>query len=271
MKPFSYLSAFASWAFFVVMWYLSHTSWESGWTIFLGGSIIFSCISVFLLGASLWKRQGRLTVFGFILLLPVLLGGLFVCQGIGEIGAQEEPLTFIVVDAETQKPIPNALVRLLTGVDKDNDRLVLVGGQSEGRTKTDGSVSLRPELIFTHTHRAFRPSGWIRFWDNKRLEISADGYEPLSGELQEYAGKGRPLYDSPLPPLTIGMKRNQLLENVDKCKRLVEPILVWVVTFRTWFSFTLSWRFCSCHKATHPVRVKHNSGDNSLNSGGAAA
>ncbi len=57
----------------------------------------------------------------------------------------------------------------------------------------------------------------------------------------------------------------------DLGKRLVEPVLVWVVTFRTWSSFTLSWRFCSCHKATHPIPAKHNTGDNSLNSGGAAA
>jgi hypothetical protein len=213
MKPLSYLSALASWSFFVVMGYLSHTRWESGWTIFLGGSIMFCCISVFLLGASLWKRQVKPALFGFVVLLPVLLGGLYVRQEIREIGGREEPLTFIVVDAGTQKPIANAMVRLLT--EGDNHRRVLVSGQSEGRTQTDGSVILRPELIFTHTHRAFRPSGGIRFWDDKRLEISADGYEPLSEELQKYAGHGKFLYDPPLPPITIEMKRRKLRERAD--------------------------------------------------------
>jgi hypothetical protein len=210
MSLITYLAALASWIFFFVMGYLSHRRCEGGWTIFLVGSVIFCCIGVFLLGASLWKRQGKPALFGFVVLLPHLLDGLVFChEGAAEIGAREEPLSFMVIDAGNQKPIPNALVRILTEVDKE--RFELVRGQSEGRTQTDGSVTLRPELTFTHRHIAFQPSGAIRFWD-KRLEISADGYEPLSGELQKYTGLGKYLYDPPLPPLTIEMKRPKFRE-----------------------------------------------------------
>ena len=79
----------------------------------------------------------------------------------------------------------SALVRIL----EHDDSPTLTSGQSEGRTAEDGSVSLNPELIFTATMKPFYRSGWIRYWD-KRLMVVADGFQPISVQLEDHAGQG---------------------------------------------------------------------------------
>ena len=69
-------------------------------------------------------------------------------------------------------------------------------------------MSLNPELIFTATMKPFYRSGWIRYWD-KRLMVVADGFQPISVQLEDHAGQGHRLLDPPLPPMTIEMKRRQ--------------------------------------------------------------
>lgn len=206
IKYLSYLLVLASWTFFAVLGYFAVTTLEGGLTIFWIGAVVFSCIGGYLLSASLWRREGRLARLGLLVLLPgfVLVGVMFMDSGMRAIGVQPVPLTFTLVDSETQKPIPNASVRIVT-----NERTpALLTGKSEGRTEQYGSVSLRPEFTFTETSTPFFHGGWIRFWE-LNLEIAANGYEPLTVQLSDYTGSRRPLYDPPLPPVTIEMKKQR--------------------------------------------------------------
>jgi hypothetical protein len=43
-------------------------------------------------------------------------------------------------------------------------------------------------------------------------------------------------------------------------KRMVEPILVSVVTFRARFSFPVSWRPCPCHPVSPAIPVRNSTG-----------
>jgi hypothetical protein len=210
MKLFSYVAALGSWTSFLVLQYLYVTRLAAGPAIYVGGSIIFFCIAAFLLVASWRKRQQSLAWVAGVLFLPWLVcGGLHHVQDIDEIGANEVPLTFVVVDAESQKPIPNALIQIL---DKFDEPRTVSQGQSEGRTQEDGSLSLSPSLIYTASIRSFRQSGTIRFW-NKRIEIEAEGYQLLSEKLEAYSGAYARLFDFSVLPITIAMKRRQPGEN----------------------------------------------------------
>jgi hypothetical protein len=203
MKPFAYLLVIASWVFFAVMAYFASNTLENGFIIFWIGLGVFGVIGGFLLAAGLWKKH--LAKLGMIVLLPGALCGIspFMMGGIGEIGFREEPLTFKIVDAKTRKPIPNALIRILSRFDISP---TLADGRSEGRTKENGVVDLSPELTFTFTSRPFYHSGAIRFWD-KDLEITAEGYQPVKGELSDFIGWGKSFYAPHLPPVTIEMNR----------------------------------------------------------------
>jgi len=200
MKRLSYLAVLASWVFFVVMAYFAWTTLIGGVTIFWIGSVVFYCIG----GSLLFARQTRKP--GILVLLPGLVCGLDVWgsrnSSLDEIGAHEVLLTFNVVDAETQKPIPNALVRVLYHGEPPE----LAQGQSEGRTNSEGNVTLRPDIIFTSFSTQFYHRGNVRFWD-KRLEVTAVDYKPVCQELSDYTGSNRPLNDPSPPPVTIKMNR----------------------------------------------------------------
>ena len=158
------------------------------------------------MGTAGWRKQGEL-LFVVVLIIAGVMAVLFFAlknpDGPAEIGGQEVPLTFKVVDGENQQPIANASVRIMT----DNDTVV-ARGLSAGRTDREGNVSLRPELIFTSINKNYRRSGGIRFW-GKGIEAKADGYLPLAERLETYVGLGMPLFDPPPPPITIQMKRVQ--------------------------------------------------------------
>ncbi len=126
-------------------------------------------------------------------------------QGVDEIGAREFPLSFKVVDAETDNPIPNASVRILF----DANTKETVVGQSEGQTNGDGVVNLLPELNWTSmTRPLWGRRGSVHFW-HYVLEVTARNYVPLSPELSDYTGSARPLHDPCPPPITIKMKRQE--------------------------------------------------------------
>src|SRR5438874_1829498 len=111
MRRLWYLAAPASWVFFTVMWHLSTTRWDAGFAIYVGGSVIFFCIGFSLLIAGLVKREGIFALCGIVTFVPLLIG-LQLSHDIDEIGACPVPLSLLIVDAQTQKPIPNALVRI---------------------------------------------------------------------------------------------------------------------------------------------------------------
>jgi hypothetical protein len=211
MKQLYSLWALASWIFFGAMNHLASTRLEIGFTIFRGGSVVVCCMGVYLMVASLWKRQGKLAFVGIIILLPALICWLLAFFGlgnwwaIGEIGGRELPMTIIVVDEETQKPISNALVRII----EEYDMATVTSGQSEALTAEGGKVNLMPELTYSATTKPFRRSGSIRFW-GKIVVITAEEYQPLSVQLMELTGRmGISLYAPPLLPLTIAMKRKK--------------------------------------------------------------
>lgn len=122
---------------------------------------------------------------------------------ISEIGARGVPLTIKILDDATEKPIANALVRILYFSGDE-----LAQGQAEGRTGGDGLVVLNPELWWTRDLRSGRESGGVRFWD-KAIEIKADQYGALKEELRKFIGDGMDLHDPPPPMITIRMKREQ--------------------------------------------------------------
>ena len=132
MKYLAHLAALASWVFFIVMGYFGSNTLEGGASIFWIGSVVFYCIGGYLLVA----RQGKLARSGILVLLPGLMCGLAMVDngGLAEIGSRNFPLTFKVVDAETQKPIPNALVRIL--LNEDN-QWWLEAKEKDKQTKTE--------------------------------------------------------------------------------------------------------------------------------------
>ena len=116
------------------------------------------------------------------------------------------------------------MVRLYDAVEgKVSDPPIITIGKSEGRTDGDGTVILVPKLIYTERNKAFRQSGWIQFYHTTLL-ITAEGFDPLYMHLEEYTGSRTPVFDPPLPPLTIGMTLNQLGEK-RRLKPLPPPII----------------------------------------------
>jgi hypothetical protein len=220
IRLFFTVSALASWSFFVLMGYLSFTYWEDGIIVFWAGTALFLCIGLFLLGISVWNGQARVGVPGVIVLAPVLLCGLHVQEKVGEIGSRDVPLTFRLVDQENHQPILNALVRIVSTYDEATEPL----RKSEGRTGVDGGVRLMPELTFTHTREAFRDRGNIRFWD-QRLEIIAEGYQPLSSLVSEHTGEGIPLHAGPPPPVTIALKKSKRLPEAEEVRTAILKLL----------------------------------------------
>jgi hypothetical protein len=123
-------------------------------------------------------------------------------EAMSEIGGVPLPMTFVVVDAETNKPVANALVKIHDRFDV----MEMAQGQSEGRTDADGTLNLAPQLIWTSRGMWHRRRGSIRFWDKGIMATSA-GYEPLNQDLETYTGSGRPLSD--LSPVSIVIKMNR--------------------------------------------------------------
>ena len=125
-------------------------------------------------------------------------------EAVSEIGGLTLPMTFVVVDAETNKPIANALVK----IHYRYDVMEMAQGQSEGRTDADGTLNLAPELIWTSQGMWHRRRGSIRFWD-KGITATSAGYKPLNQDLAAYTGSGRPLSDLSPVSIVIEMARNR--------------------------------------------------------------
>lgn len=119
-----------------------------------------------------------------------------------EIGARALPMRFAVVDAKTDKPIANALVRI-----HDRHDVELIQGPSEGRTDAGGTLQMAPELTWTSRGRWHRRQGSIRFGD-KRVAVTADGYVSLHQDLKTYTGPGRSLFDQ--SPVSVVIKMNRV-------------------------------------------------------------
>ena len=49
---------------------------------------------------------------------------------------------------------------------------------------------------------------------------------------------------------------------VVRSKRLIDPILVTVITFRSRFSLLVSWRYDRCPKASPVISARSSTGDN---------
>lgn len=142
----------------------------------------------------------RFVVPAIVTIVVAALVWLFIIpttQDISEIGRRALPVTVLVVDGETNKPITNALVRI-----HDHDGQT-AEGHSEGRADADGRLNLAPEMTWTSFGNWYRRRGSIRFWD-KGITVTSAGYEPLDQELEKYTGGGRPLSD--LSPVSVVVK-----------------------------------------------------------------
>ncbi len=124
-------------------------------------------------------------------------------EGPSQIGGLTLQMTIVVVEAETNRPIANALVR----IHNHYDALELARGHSEGHTDAEGTVDLAPELIWASEGKWHRRSGWIRFWD-KAVSVTSAGYEPLCDEMEAFTGRARPLHDLSPVSIVVKMKPN---------------------------------------------------------------
>jgi hypothetical protein len=127
----------------------------------------------------------------------LLMVGLFMPSEVSVywVGSRDVALQFEVVDAETQRPIGDALVCLT------DDR----GGQdlSQARTGEDGRVVIVKCFMTAGKNKA----GSVRFQDRWRLQVSAAGYVSLSVLLNEYTGKRRDLDDGDPPPIRVQLRK----------------------------------------------------------------
>jgi hypothetical protein len=205
MKHVSYLSALASWAFILLVRCLLGRDWTPTPLLFLGGAAVFLCIGLYLMGHGVFKQRNGFIVAGVFVVIPQCLCGFGLCQRIAEIGGRPIPLRIVVLDARSLRPIPNAVVRVFSGMDPAYHDAELADGESEGQTAGDGRVTVTPVLTFTSQWRDFRGGGGIRFWD-KVLEVTADDHQPVVARLMDFLDQGMGLHDPPPPTITVFMK-----------------------------------------------------------------
>ena len=121
-------------------------------------------------------------------------------DGWSEFGFLDVPMVVKVVDKNTQRPIANASVRVLS------DEGALADGQAADQTKEDGQVTLIPQLTSISRKTNGSKNGGIRFWD-KRIEVKVDGYLSIEDKLSKYAGDGISFNDLPPPLITIDVSK----------------------------------------------------------------
>jgi hypothetical protein len=172
------------------------TGWNLEWAAVIGAGVLL-VVSVLLLLLGLVRLRRFPAHAGMAILLPtlfcaVLMGGKSYWQG-----AAFAEVTFVVTDAQTGQPVPNAVVRISFMNDDP--------GASEGRTDAAGSVRLFHEFHTDGVDSPFHDSAGMTFvW--RRLQVTAEGYCPVQELLSEYGHGGYPLA-RPIPPVRVPVYR----------------------------------------------------------------
>jgi len=111
-----------------------------------------------------------------------------------------------VIDSSTQRPVPDALIRIVASVDG-------VDAQAHsGRTDTTGDLQLWSSFLGYRGYVKVPDFGFSDFVRLKgsRIEVRADGYAPREVALDEYFGQ--PEWDftasGPLKPIIVELQAN---------------------------------------------------------------
>jgi hypothetical protein len=177
------------------------TRWDV-WTGVLVGASLLACVGVVLIGRGLWKRQVSAARTGVAVLLSLLLS----CLALGCCGTYWQShhtavLAVQVTDAQTGKPVADAVIRVFTVMNRS--------GVSEGRTGATGSLRVTHEFASTGTRTPFHREGGIGLW-RETLEVEAQGYQPLQEPLESYTGGSWSVFGPPLPRVNLSLTRKRL-------------------------------------------------------------
>jgi hypothetical protein len=178
----------------------------------LGAAIFLTCAGALLIGLGWWLRRRGILDAGVV--LGILGLALFVLLPYRPFtvwdGRKAVGLTFVVVDAATGEPIPEARVRIRDlSPGADYPQLPVPPGEPgvEGQTDSTGSVVLVQRFRASGRDSPYEQTGQVRFVYGYWLQVSAEQHETVLRPLSELTGKSRDIEDPTPPPIRVELKR----------------------------------------------------------------
>jgi hypothetical protein len=175
-----------------------------------GAYLVLLAGAVLQIGRGIWQRRAGLAVFGVIGAIMLLGFSIPLFSVAIWDGRATVSLQFIVVDSTTDKPVPNATVRIRRTIDFviSTSRQTIPTGEHgvQANTSNDGTVVLAEEFNTTGHEGVLENYGFVLFryyGEEYWVQVSASGYETCLVPLISLTGVRRDIEDRTPPPMRI--------------------------------------------------------------------